>query len=185
MTILDAFKLDGNVAPITSAAHGSGRGIALGLAEAGADYPPRRVASVEETLGEGTALGRRGYAVEFDLRGAKAKLAAEIVGEPSVVLDGADLDEAASTIAYAAVGYAGQKRTAASRVIAEDAIYEDPRDRLVAAMEAMEVFDPQREATKVGPLIEEDPLTFGLESSNPRSRASPPATSSVRKPKRS
>lgn len=71
MTVLDAFKLDGNVVLVTGAAPRLGTGgRALGLAEAGADIAALDVASVEETLGEVTVLGRRGHAMEFDLRRA-------------------------------------------------------------------------------------------------------------------
>ncbi len=81
-----------------------------------------------------------------------------------MVLAGADLDSAAQTIAYAAMGYAGQKCTATSRVIVEDAIYEDLRDRLVAAVEGLGVVDPENESCQVGPLIGEDSRNSALEA---------------------
>jgi aldehyde dehydrogenase (NAD+) len=82
---------------------------------------------------------------------------------PSVVLADADLDRAAKTIAYAAMVYAGQKCTATSRVIAEDVVYEELRDRLVAAVEDLEVVDPEKETCQVGPMIEEDSRASTLE----------------------
>ncbi len=86
-----------------------------------------------------------------------AKVQGEIGGlNPSVVLADADFGRAAETIAYAAMGYAGQKRTATSQVIAEDMVYEELRDRLVAAVEELEVVDPGKETCQVGPMIEED-----------------------------
>lgn len=81
MTILDDFKLDGKVALVTGSAHGLGQGIALGLAEAGADIVALDIASSEETLEEVSALGRKGHEMRFDLGGAKSKLAKEIVSE--------------------------------------------------------------------------------------------------------
>ena len=54
------------------------------------------------------------------------------------------------------MGYAGQKRTATSWVIAQDVVYEELRDRLVAAVEELEVVDPGKETCQVGPMIEED-----------------------------
>ena len=73
---------------------------------------------------------------------------------PSVVLADADLDRAATAIAYAAMGYAGQKCTATSRVIVEDAVYPQFRDRLAAAIEALQVLDPADDKTLVGPVID-------------------------------
>ncbi len=81
MGVLDDFKLDGKVALVTGAARGLGQGIALGLAEAGADVAALDVLPVEETREKVSALGRRCHGMGFDLREAGAKLAREIVGE--------------------------------------------------------------------------------------------------------
>ena len=100
-----------------------------------------------------TEVGRM---VAQQVAGRGAKVQCEMGGQnPSVVLAGANLDSAANTLAHAAMGYAGQKCTATSRVIVEDAVYEDMRDRLVAAVERLEVVDPENESCQVGPLIEE------------------------------
>jgi aldehyde dehydrogenase (NAD+) len=72
---------------------------------------------------------------------------------PSVVLADADLDRAASTIAYAAMGYAGQKCTATSRIIVADAVYPRFRDAL-AARRGAAVVDPADAKTLVGPVID-------------------------------
>jgi alpha-ketoglutaric semialdehyde dehydrogenase len=97
--------------------------------------------------------------------GRGAKVQCEMGGQnPSVVLEGADLDGAAQTIAWAAMGYAGQKCTATSRVIVEDAVYEELRDRLVSAVEEMEVVGPENESCQVGPLIEEEAREAALEA---------------------
>jgi len=96
-----------------------------------------------------------GRIVAQQVVGRGAKVQCEMGGQnPSVVLTGADLDNASQTIAYAAMGYAGQKCTATSRVIVEDAVYEDMRDRLVATVESLEVVDPENESCQVGPLID-------------------------------
>jgi acyl-CoA reductase-like NAD-dependent aldehyde dehydrogenase len=72
---------------------------------------------------------------------------------PSIVLADADLDKAASAISFAAMGYAGQKCTATSRVIAEEGVYDRFRDKLIAAIEEMKVLDPENVSCKVGPVI--------------------------------
>ena len=83
------------------------------------------------------------------------RMQAEMGGQnPSIVLADADLDQAAAAIAYAAMGYAGQKCTATSRVIVEEGVYADFRDRLAGAVTRLQVIDPAAEATLVGPVID-------------------------------
>jgi NAD(P)-dependent dehydrogenase (short-subunit alcohol dehydrogenase family) len=69
MMILDRFKLDGRVAIVTGASMGIGRGIAVGLAEAGADLAvvARTESLLEELAQEVRALGRRCLPVKADL----------------------------------------------------------------------------------------------------------------------
>lgn len=82
------------------------------------------------------------------------KVQAEMGGQnPSVVLADADLGAAAKTIAYAAMGYAGQKCTATSRVIVEDGVHDDFTAQLTAAVEDLGVTDPADPQTLVGPVI--------------------------------
>jgi aldehyde dehydrogenase (NAD+) len=132
-----------------------------GGAESGkllAEHPD--VAAVSFT---GSIVGGRTVARQVVSRGAKVQC--ETGGQnPTVILADADLDRAAETIAYAAMGYAGQKRSATSQVIAEDIVYEDLRDRLVAAVEELEVVDPGEETCQVGPMIEEDSRSSALEA---------------------
>ena len=83
------------------------------------------------------------------------RVQAEMGGQnPSVVLADADLERAATAIAYASMGYAGQKCTATSRVIVERAVYPEFRERLAAAVSALQVLDPADERTLVGPVID-------------------------------
>jgi len=86
--------------------------------------------------------------------GRGGRVQAEMGGQnASVVLADADFEKAATAIAYAAMGYAGQKCTATSRIIVEDAAYGKFRDRLVAAVAALGVVDPAQDGTLVGPVI--------------------------------
>jgi alpha-ketoglutaric semialdehyde dehydrogenase len=93
------------------------------------------------------------------------RVQAEMGGQnPSIVLADADLDRAAANITYAAMGYAGQKCTATSRVIVEDAVYADFRDRLSEDITQLQVLDPAAEATLVGPVIDAGARTAALEA---------------------
>jgi acyl-CoA reductase-like NAD-dependent aldehyde dehydrogenase len=92
------------------------------------EHPDVAAVSFTGSIGVGRTVARRAVS-----RGAKVQ--GEIGGlNSSLVLADADLGRAAETIAYAAMGYAGQKRTATSWVIAQDVVYEELRDRLVAAV---------------------------------------------------
>jgi aldehyde dehydrogenase (NAD+) len=89
---------------------------------------------------------KRGIPVQCEMGGQNA----------AIVLPDADQDAAATAIAAAAMGYAGQKCTATSRVI----VVGDPEpftERLTAAVEALPMGDPADPATVVGPLIEPRP----------------------------
>jgi len=65
--ILDKFSLQGKIAMVTGASRGLGRGMALGLAEAGADIVGVSRGSCDATAARVTALGRRFLHLPMDL----------------------------------------------------------------------------------------------------------------------
>jgi 7-alpha-hydroxysteroid dehydrogenase len=69
IALLDRFRLDGQVAVVTGGGRGIGEGIALGLAQAGADVvvAARRAHEVEAVAEKIRALGRRALAVPTDV----------------------------------------------------------------------------------------------------------------------
>lgn len=73
----------------------------------------------------------------------------------AIVLPDADIGRAAAHIAAAIAGYAGQKCTATSRVIAVGAAVDPLREALSEALRAVPVGDPADPATVCGPLISE------------------------------
>jgi L-aminoadipate-semialdehyde dehydrogenase len=70
-----------------------------------------------------------------------------------VVADDANLDLAVRAIVFGAVGTAGQRCTSTRRIIAHKAIAEDLTDRLVRAYQQVNIGDPIKEGTLMGPLV--------------------------------
>ncbi len=96
MGVLDRFGLDGQVAVVTGAGKGIGRGIALSLAEAGADVvvAARNQAEIEEVAAEIRSLGRRSTACVTDVTHSGAletlaEAAATELGAPTIWVNNA------------------------------------------------------------------------------------------------
>ena len=85
------------------------------------------------------------------------RVIAEMGGKNAIVVDtDADLDQAVPAIVASAFDYAGQKCSAAARVIAVGPIHEELIDRLVGAAAILPVGHPRELGTAVGPLIDAD-----------------------------
>ena len=91
MTVLDDFRLDGRVALVTGAARGLGQGIALGLAEAGADVAALDLLSLDDTRERISAQGRKCHVLSRDLGEVDAELAGKIVSECVTALGRLDI----------------------------------------------------------------------------------------------
>jgi aldehyde dehydrogenase (NAD+) len=72
-----------------------------------------------------------------------------------IVMDDADVDLAVEGIVWSAFGTAGQRCTAASRVIVQRGIYDALQSKLVAKAEAMRIGAPWEDDTEIGPVINE------------------------------
>src|SRR3569623_478944 len=72
-----------------------------------------------------------------------------------IVLDDADLDLAVDGIVWSAFGTAGQRCTAASRVIVQRGVYDELQRKLVARAEAMRIGPPWEDGVDIGPVINE------------------------------
>jgi NAD(P)-dependent dehydrogenase (short-subunit alcohol dehydrogenase family) len=69
MTILDQFRLDGQVAVVTGSGRGIGEGLAIGLADAGADVvlAARRQHEIDAVAERVRKMGRRAFALATDV----------------------------------------------------------------------------------------------------------------------
>jgi RHH-type proline utilization regulon transcriptional repressor/proline dehydrogenase/delta 1-pyrroline-5-carboxylate dehydrogenase len=85
------------------------------------------------------------------------RVVAEMGGKNPLIIDAdADPDQAVPAAAYSAFGFAGQKCSAASRLIVLDAVYDQVVERLVGATRELVLGHPRQPAVQVGPLIDED-----------------------------
>jgi RHH-type proline utilization regulon transcriptional repressor/proline dehydrogenase/delta 1-pyrroline-5-carboxylate dehydrogenase len=85
------------------------------------------------------------------------RVVAEMGGKNAVVVDAdADLDQVVPAVVYSAFGFAGQKCSAASRVVVVDSVHDELLPRLVGAMQGLRVGHPRDPNVVVGPVIDAD-----------------------------
>ena len=99
----------------------------------------------------------REAAVHRDGQRHVKRVIVEMGGKNAVIVDGdADLDVAVPAITYSAFGYAGQKCSAASRVIAVGPVLDELVEGLAGAAAIVPVGHASELRTVVGPLIDAD-----------------------------
>ena len=85
------------------------------------------------------------------------RVVAEMGGKNSVIVDAdADLDEVVPALVRSAFVYAGQKCSAAARVLVHEALHDALLDRLAGAVEVLEVGQAERLDNDVPPVIEQE-----------------------------
>jgi RHH-type proline utilization regulon transcriptional repressor/proline dehydrogenase/delta 1-pyrroline-5-carboxylate dehydrogenase len=83
------------------------------------------------------------------------RVVAEMGGKNALIVDAdADLDQAVPAILHSAFGFAGQKCSAASRLVVVDSVADELLARLVGAAADLHVGHPSDMAVKVGPVID-------------------------------
>ncbi len=92
-----------------------------------------------------------------DEQGHVKRVVSEMGGKNCVIVDAdADLDEAVPELVHSAFGYAGQKCSAAARVLVHEAIAETLVERLAGAIDVLRVGQADEFATEVPPVIEQE-----------------------------
>lgn len=94
--VLNSFNLEGKVAIVTGACQGLGQGMALGLAEAGADIVGVDIGNLDETKSRVEALGRRFLPLSVNLMKVESiseavKTAVEAFGQIDILVNNAGI----------------------------------------------------------------------------------------------
>ena len=135
-------------AGVVNIVHGGGGQVGNALVE----HPDVPVISLTGSRETGVAVTKTGADrlkhIHLELGGKNA----------IIVLDDANLDLAVDGIIWSAFGTSGQRCTAASRVIAHEAVYDKLASRLVAEAEKMQLGYGWEDETDVGPVINKDAL---------------------------
>jgi RHH-type transcriptional regulator, proline utilization regulon repressor / proline dehydrogenase / delta 1-pyrroline-5-carboxylate dehydrogenase len=85
------------------------------------------------------------------------RVVAEMGGKNALVVDAdADLDQAVPAILQSAFGFAGQKCSAASRLVVVDAVADELLHRLAGAAAQLRLAHPKNMGVQVGPVIDAD-----------------------------
>ncbi|MDQ1395792.1 MAG: RHH-type transcriptional regulator, proline utilization regulon repressor / proline dehydrogenase [Acidimicrobiaceae bacterium] len=85
------------------------------------------------------------------------RVVAEMGGKNALIVDAdADLDQAVPVIVASAFGFAGQKCSAASRLVVVGGIADQLLERLVGAVQELRIGHPRTMAVQVGPVIDEE-----------------------------
>jgi RHH-type proline utilization regulon transcriptional repressor/proline dehydrogenase/delta 1-pyrroline-5-carboxylate dehydrogenase len=88
-------------------------------------------------------------------QGHVKRVVAEMGGKNCVIVDSdADLDEVVPAVVHSAFGFAGQKCSAAARVLAHEAVHDALLERLAGAVDVLDVGQAGRFATEVPPVID-------------------------------
>lgn len=96
--------------------------------------------------------------VGWDLkaRAGKKKVVLELGGNAACIVDeDADLDDAVARLIVGAFYQSGQSCIGVQRILIHQKIYDELRDKLVAATEKLVAGDPRDEETFIGPMISE------------------------------
>ncbi|HEX8329252.1 MAG TPA: aldehyde dehydrogenase family protein [Hymenobacter sp.] len=127
------------------------------LVVGGADIGAAMAADKRVPLVSATGSTRMGRKVGEVVGARLGRALLELGGNNAIIVTkNADLDIAIRAIVFGAVGTAGQRCTSTRRVIIEDSIFDEVKNRLLAIYPKLPIGHPLQEGTLVGPLIDAD-----------------------------
>jgi len=119
------------------------------------DHPQTRFISFTGSKAVGCRIYERAAKVHPGQKWLK-RVIAEMGGKDAILVDAeADLELAATSIVQSAFGFAGQKCSAASRVVVHEEVYEQVLQKVTQLTQQLTVGDPADFQTDVGPVIDQ------------------------------
>lgn len=104
-----------------------------------------------------TGSTQMGKSVGETVGGRLGKVLLELGGNNAIIItEHADLDIAIRGALFGAVGTAGQRCTSTRRLIIHESVFEEVKERMVAAYSKLTIGNPLDEDNIVGPLIDKD-----------------------------
>ncbi len=112
-----------------------------------------------------TGSTRMGKAVGAAVGARLGRSLLELGGNNAIIIsENADLKIAILGSVFGAVGTAGQRCTSTRRLIVQEKIYDEVKEKLVAAYKQLKIGNPLDEHNHVGPLIDQDAVKMYLQS---------------------
>lgn len=109
------------------------------------------------SLVSATGSTRMGKAVGTAVAARLGKSLLELGGNNAIIITkDADLDMAIVGSVFGAVGTAGQRCTSTRRLIIQEEVYDQVKNKLIAAYKQLKIGDPLDQKNHVGPLIDKD-----------------------------
>lgn len=120
------------------------------------EHPDVDLIAFTGSQGVGLSINKSAAEVPAEQTHVK-RVIAEMGGKNAIIIDeDADLDEAVQGVLQSAYGYAGQKCSACSRVIALKPVYEDFLRRLVAGAQSLKIGPAENPGVNLGPVIDDE-----------------------------
>jgi aldehyde dehydrogenase (NAD+) len=112
-----------------------------------------------------TGSTRMGKAVGAAVGARLGRSLLELGGNNAIIIsENADLHIALRGAIFGAIGTAGQRCTSTRRLIIQEKVYDDVKQKLVAAYKQLKIGNPLNEDNHVGPLIDESAVKLYLQS---------------------